>query len=218
MEKPLGGTWEWRVSPCSGAGPGTEGLRGAGKAYNPGWASWGGGSCSLGLLEVVALGWAVGCCLGGFWLQQCRVTAPEKGSLLPEGLFWGWHRVGSLMGILHLWFGGCCGKLGSGTLKPKNMEFRELGGLCQLLCGCSGKGYPCEMGEYKDLLESLMSLYHNILLRPNTSLLSYECGETEAWSGEGVCPRSDTEQVSKRTQADKVCCCHPQTKLPLLGG
>lgn len=55
------------------------------------------------------------------------------------------------MGILHLWFGGCCGELGSGTPKPKNMEFRELGGLCQLLCSCSSERYPCEVGEYKDL-------------------------------------------------------------------
>lgn len=80
------------------------------------------------------------------------------------------------MGILHLWFGGCCGELGSGTPKPENMEFRELGGLCQLLCSCSSERYPCEVGEYKDLLELLMSLYQNILLRPNASLLSCECG------------------------------------------
>lgn len=43
------------------------------------------------------------------------------------------------MGILHLWFGGCCGDLGSGTPKLKNMGFRELAGLCQLLCSCSGE-------------------------------------------------------------------------------
>lgn len=53
------------------------------------------------------------------------------------------------------------------------------------------------MGEYKDLSELLMSSYQITLLIPNASLLSCECGETEAWSGEGVCPRSDTEGIKE---------------------
>lgn len=53
------------------------------------WLCWGGGSCSVRLLKVLAVGWAAGYCLEGFWLQQRRVTAPEKGSLWPRGgWFW----------------------------------------------------------------------------------------------------------------------------------
>lgn len=107
-----------------------------------------------------------GCGLEGFWLQQWKVAAPEKGSLWPRvGSFGSGtvRSVGGLMGILHLWFGGYCGKLGSGSSKPKNMEFRELGDLCELLCRCFSERYPCQVGEYKDLLELLMYLYQNTL-------------------------------------------------------
>lgn len=52
------------------------GNKGGGPILRMGLLGWG-----VLLLEVLAVGWAAGCCLGGFWLQQCRVTAPENGSL-----------------------------------------------------------------------------------------------------------------------------------------
>lgn len=85
--------------------------------------------------------------------------------------------------------------------------------LWQLLFSWSGQGYACEVQGYKDLLQSSVVFISERSAKAKGVTSFFMCGETEARAGKGVCPRSDTEQVSRRTQASGAHCCHLQTKL-----
>lgn len=114
----------------------------------PARGSWGRGPAASGCCRCWR--WAVDVAWG-LLAAAVQGHSTGEGELVPRvgcvGSGIEWRVDGDL--VLVVW--GCCGKLGSGTPKPKNVEFRELGRLCELLCRCFGERCPCEVGEYKDL-------------------------------------------------------------------